>query len=186
MKAVVYSPESSKASELGVRIEERAHYLPVLESALRFNVQKANDAHASEDYELADYYTGRAVAIDEFLTSYDASIRVEGRYFDITLEEVEYVRKDQITMLKEVEAKKDASLSSDERNAAWQRLNALNKLNEGLEAFSHIKEVYDHGLLESEPTREFYKSEGFVAYPVGSFAVGSITNADLLDFSRCV
>lgn len=171
MKAVVYTPETGQPNELGVRIEDRAHYVPVLESALRFNVGRANMAHADGDHLAADYYTGRAIVIDDFLTGYDPSIQVKDRHFDITLEEVEYVRKDQLTMLKEIEDKKDVALSSDERNAAWQKINALQKLNEGLEAFSHIKQVYDHGLLEAPATRDFYVEEGFVVYAVGSFAL---------------
>lgn len=179
MKAVIYTPELGQTNELGVRIEDRAHYAPVLESALRFNVLKANDAYEAGEVEASDYYTGRAIAIDEFLTEYNPSIQIKGRHFDITLEEAEYVRKDQLTMLKEIETKKDVALTSDERNAAWQRINALQKLNEDLEGFRHIKEVYDHGLLENPNTRDFYVDEGFVKYVVGSFAVGNARANDL-------
>ena len=94
MKAILYveSP-GGPVEEFGVRVEDRAYYVPVLQSAAQYCVKQIEDTDKNDSSESIQFFVSRLSNIEEFLDNYNPQVQDPNRHFDLTYAEAAYVSK---------------------------------------------------------------------------------------------
>lgn len=93
MKAILYvESQGGPIEDYGVRIEDRAYYVPVLQSAAQYCVKQIEEAGINDADEVS-YFKDRLQSIEGFLDTYDPKVQDPTRHFDLTYPEATYVSK---------------------------------------------------------------------------------------------